>query len=88
MIVVIDMSDDKFFGQDFTYEKEWTEIYDMLVSAMKEANGHLSALNKTNDRHKKMYHMRNYKALQGVITALRWTLGDKSISVDILLGRD
>ena len=75
-------------GRTYSYETTWEQIETMLDKAEREANGHLSALNKTNDRHKKVYHMRNYKALQGVITALRWTLGDKSISVDTLLGRD
>ena len=26
-----------------------------------------------------MFHARNYKALQGVVKTLRWTLGDKNI---------
>jgi len=28
---------------------------------------------------KRMYHMRNYKALEGVVKALRWVLGDLNI---------
>ena len=27
-----------------------------------------------------IYHMRNYKALEGVVKSLRWTLGDKDVT--------
>jgi len=30
-------------------------------------------------KQERIYHMRNYKALEGVVKALRWTLGDKHI---------
>ena len=75
-------------GRTYSYETTWEQIETMLDKAEREANRHLSALNATDDRHQKVYHMRNYKALQGVITALRWTLGDVSISENKLLGRD
>ena len=31
-------------------------------------------------RKQRMFHARNFKALEGVIKTLRWTLGDKSIT--------
>lgn len=75
-------------SRDYTYDSTWEQIEAMLDKAEREANKHLTEIQFADSREQKMYHMRNYKALQGVITALRWTLGDKSVSEDQLLGRD
>ena len=34
---------------------------------------------KTKDRKRAIFHARNFKALQGVVKTLRWTLGDKDV---------
>lgn len=75
-------------GRTYSYETTWEQIETMLEKAEREANQHLTEIQFADSREQKVYHMRNYKALQGVITALRWTLGDISISEDKLLGRD
>lgn len=48
----------------------------MLDKAERRQNTHFSKMNISGDKKEKIYHMRNYKALEGVIKALRWTLGD------------
>jgi len=63
------------------------EILTMLDRAEKKMNHHLYYIQKTNEllpkgnkrSTRKMYHMRNYKALEGVVKTLRWSLGDKEI---------
>ena len=71
-------------SEHFTYERTWEEIENMLDRAERKANKHLTAMNKFG-RNKGlynkefMYHMRNYKALEGVIKSLRWVLGDLNI---------
>tara|TARA_R100001510_G_C7651654_1_gene209371 strand:- start:2329 stop:2538 length:210 start_codon:yes stop_codon:yes gene_type:complete len=62
----------------FTYNRTWTEIHAMLEKAEKKQNLHYTKMQKAN-RKERIYHMRNYKALEGVVKALRWTLGDKDI---------
>ena len=42
-------------------------------------NMHHSKLHDARDKKTKMYHARNFKALQGVVKTLRWTLGDKDV---------
>lgn len=50
----------------------------MLDKAERKQNMHFMKMNK-GKKEERVYHMRNYKALEGVIKALRWTLGDKDI---------
>ena len=66
----------------FSYNRSWDDIESMLEEAEKELNKHHIGLTKyKGDNQKKaIYHARNYKALQGVVKTLRWTLGDKNIS--------
>jgi hypothetical protein len=66
--------------RQYTYSRTWEEIEDMLDKAEKHQNWHYSQLQDTNNTKKRMKHMRNYKALEGVIKSLRWTLGDRSIN--------
>lgn len=74
--------------RNYKYDATWSQIETMLQRAEREAQFHLDGINSTQVRPKKLMHMRNYKALQGVINALRWTLGDKEITEDELLGRN
>ena len=64
---------------DYMYNRTWEEIENMLDRAEKHQNWHYSQLQDTKDNKTRMMHMRNYKALEGVIKSLRWTLGDRSI---------
>lgn len=65
-------------SEHFAYDKTWEEIESMLDRAERKRNIHYTAM-QTAGRKKRMYHMRNYKALEGVVKALRWVLGDKDI---------
>tara|TARA_R110002110_G_scaffold407887_1_gene629097 strand:+ start:116 stop:364 length:249 start_codon:yes stop_codon:yes gene_type:complete len=69
-------------SDSFSYTRTWAEIERMLEDAEKRMNEHQVNLlfYKNSDRKKAMYHARNYKALQGVVKTLRWTLGDKNIT--------
>tara|TARA_R110000744_G_scaffold1408_2_gene4938 strand:- start:1533 stop:1790 length:258 start_codon:yes stop_codon:yes gene_type:complete len=59
------------------------EILAMLDKAERRQNDMLAHLSMMNNRKaspdirsKRIYYMRNYKALEGVIKTLRWALGD------------
>jgi hypothetical protein len=62
----------------FSYKRTWAQIHEMLDKAERKQNMHFMKMNK-GKKEERIYHMRNYKALEGVIKALRWTLGDKDI---------
>jgi 2-succinyl-5-enolpyruvyl-6-hydroxy-3-cyclohexene-1-carboxylate synthase len=64
--------------EHFTYDRSWAEIENMLDSAERRQNTHLAEM-QTCPKSNRMYHMRNYKALEGVVKALRWVLGDKDV---------
>ena len=53
-------------------------ILTMLDKAERKQNMHYTQMTKSR-KQLRIYHMRNYKALQGVVKALRWALGDKHI---------
>lgn len=73
--------------EDFTYNRTWEQIHHVLDKAQKKQNWHFMLLQrKDTPKNDKMKHMRNYKALEGVINALRWTLGDRQITMKIVLG--
>lgn len=65
-------------SDDFTYNRSWEEIQTMLEKAEHKQNLHYTAM-QTCPKDKRMFHMRNYKALEGVVKSLRWVLGDKNI---------
>jgi hypothetical protein len=65
-------------SEHFAYDKTWEEIEAMLDRAERKQNQHYTAM-LDGPKKKRMYHMRNYKALEGVVKALRWVLGDKDI---------
>ena len=50
----------------------------MLDKAERLQNKHHMNM-QTCPKDKRVFYMRNYKALEGVIKALRWTLGDMKI---------
>ena len=54
----------------------------MLDEAERKQNHHFVKMQKGSKK-ERIYHMRNYKALEGAVKALRWTLGDVSISTPL-----
>ena len=65
-------------SRHYTYQRTWMEIENMLDKAERKQNEHYMKMQK-GSRKERIYHMRNYKALEGVVKSLRWTLGDKDI---------
>jgi|TARA_Y100000004_G_scaffold16969_1_gene17559 hypothetical protein len=65
-------------SRHYTYQRTWAEIENMLDKAERKQNEHYMNMQK-GSRKERIYHMRNYKALEGVVKSLRWTLGDKDI---------
>ena len=58
------------------------EIELMLDKAERKRNYHRTMTEKcrkTEHMKDMLFHMRNYKALEGVVKALRWALGDKNV---------
>ena len=75
-------------SENFSYNRTWAEIQDLLHEAERTQNQHLLALQNTQlTKKQKVQHMRDFKGLQGVIHALRWTLGDLHMPRDKVLGK-
>ena len=73
--------------EDFTYNRSWEQIIHMLEKAEQKQNWHFMMMQrKDSDKSERMMHMRNYKGLEGVINALRWTLGDRQTTKEVVLG--
>jgi hypothetical protein len=52
----------------------------MLDKAERKLNFHQLKMSQYRPKSKEwVFHARNFKALQGVVKTLRWTLGDKNI---------
>ena len=51
--------------EHFTYERSWAEIETMLDKAERKQNWHY--MNVQSDKAGRIEHMRNYKALEGVV---------------------
>ena len=66
-------------SEHFRYNRTWEDIETMLDKAEVVMNRHYSQYMMARDKKTKMYHARNYKALQGVVKTLRWTLGDINV---------
>ena len=62
-----------------TYNRTWEDIENMLERAERKQNMHFTKMQQNKNKHEVVAHMRNYKALEGVIKALKWTLGDKDV---------
>ena len=75
-------------SENFAYDKSWDDILRMLDEAEREQNKHYSLMQRVKNKRKRIEHMRNYKALEGVITSLRWVLGDLHVTENKVLGRD
>lgn len=75
-------------SENFSYERTWEEIENLLNKAEREQNKHLTALQTRKPKSLLMKHMRNYKGLEGVINALRWVLGDLKVNEEKVLGRE
>ena len=63
----------------FSYNRSWKELEDMLDRAERKMNRHYLEAHNSSGKQEKVYHMRNYKALQGVVKTLRWVLGDINV---------
>ena len=74
-------------SEHFSYNRTWDDIEQMLYEAEQEQNIHYMNMRK-GDRQHRVYHMRNYKALEGVIYGLRWVLGDLKVTKKQVLGRE
>ena len=74
-------------SENFAYDKSWEDIHAMLDKAELEQNKHFMLMQRTKNKKARIEHMRNYKALEGVVAALRWVLGDIHVSGDKVLGR-
>ena len=67
-------------SEHFFYNRSWEDIHVMLDKAERKQNNHLLQCQKRGiTKKERITHMRNYKALEGVVKALRWVLGDKNI---------
>ena len=53
-------------------------ILSMLDKAERKQNMHYTKMQK-GKKAERVFHMRNYKALEGVVKTLKWTLGEKGI---------
>ena len=74
-------------SENFSYNRTWVEIQDLLHEAERKQNQRLLALQNTRlTKKQKVQHMRDFKGLQGVIHALRWTLGDLHMPRKKVLG--
>ena len=66
-------------SEHFNYDRSWGEIEDMLNNAELKMNHHETQVHASLRKEDKVYHIRNFKALQGVVKALRWVIGDIKI---------
>ena len=73
------MMSDHQDSEHFMGVRSEDELLKMLDRAERKMNHHYTMAQTKDRRSFIMYHMRNYKALQGVVKTLRWTLGDKDI---------
>ena len=70
----------ELFGQEYTYARTWEDIENMLDKAERKLNFHKSKMSQIKIKSKSwIIHARNFKALEGVIKTLKWTLGDREI---------
>tara|TARA_R110001592_G_scaffold207598_2_gene458534 strand:+ start:703 stop:948 length:246 start_codon:yes stop_codon:yes gene_type:complete len=68
-------------SDNFSYSRNWEEIEAMLDKAERKLNFHQLKMAQSRPKSKNwVFHARNFKALQGVVKTLRWTLGDKNIT--------
>ena len=68
-----------------TYDRSDAEIDAIIEEARERQNKHYMALMNCPKKNR-MYHMRNYKGLEGVIVMGEWCLGNKDITTARVLG--
>tara|TARA_R110000751_G_scaffold162080_2_gene268617 strand:- start:348 stop:572 length:225 start_codon:yes stop_codon:yes gene_type:complete len=69
---------------NFTYDRSYDSIYEMIEKAESKKNKHLTSLQtEPLSRKEKIHHIRQVKALEGVVKALRWSMGDKDIKTPL-----
>ena len=75
------MMSDHQDSEHFMGVRDEDEILAMLDKAERLKNWHELYAKKGAGlgRVERIMHMRNYKALEGVVKTLRWTLGDKTV---------
>ncbi len=80
------MMSDHQDSEHFMGVRSESELLDMLDKAERRQNSMLAHLSMIDNRKatpairkKRIYYMRNYKALEGVVKTLRWCLGDKEV---------
>tara|TARA_Y100001954_G_scaffold173841_1_gene184705 strand:- start:199 stop:426 length:228 start_codon:yes stop_codon:yes gene_type:complete len=69
-----------------TYNRTWEEIENMLDRAekkMKKWRDFFEECRERGDRDGMKDAARNFKALEGVIKTLKWTLGDMSVDTPL-----
>jgi len=64
---------------EFSYTRSWEDIENMLDKAERKQNMHFTEMQKKITKKQRIKHMRNYKALEGVVKSLRWVLGDRHV---------
>ncbi len=65
-----------------SYDRSWSEIETMLegaVDRLSQWKSWFAQCQKDGDRDGMKEAARNYKALEGVVKTLRWTLGEKGV---------
>ncbi len=74
---------------EFTYERTWVEIETLLEQVERElARRKEASFDRDLSTKERAHHMRNYKGLQGATYALRWVLGDREVTKNMVLGDD
>ena len=74
-------------AEEYTYNRTWEEIEEMLDNAERKQHFHSIKTGDTSlGKKERMYHARAFKGLEGVINGLRWTLGDRKITRQKVLG--
>ena len=76
--IMSELSDHKD-SELFSYNRSWADIEGMLSRAERKLNFHNNAMLNASSKQDRLHHMRNYKALQGVVKTLRWVLGDMRV---------
>ena len=74
-------------SEHFAYNRSWEDIEAMLYDAEKQQNFVWMRAQKAK-RSERMFWLRQYKGLEGVINALRWVLGDLDATRNKVLGKD
>ena len=77
----------KINGEEFAYDKTWSQIETLLKKVETRMNDiKIEILKKNTRMSMRDQLLRDYKGLEGVSNALRWTLGDVSMPVEEVLG--